>query len=289
MGIKAGRGWHLPSRGTVIAFVALFFALGGSGFAATQISGGVKVHCTATRGRTHVSCSVVAKAGTPGPRGPQGLQGPRGIQGVPGPPGTSGASGPTTFVQEPAYTVDSAHNGSNNYLTAMTESTASPNIYLEDEYTVAEDAGGANNLPNDVYMPLQSPAQIAGSTAHLASVQFCINISPNTDPNYKGTGGVSVEKATVYELTEPKPAGGAGSGTYGGPPAYSPRSVLLTQTYTGETQIDDCLTASTSTPQPVDPSGYLVLAITLSLTTGATNQYATYFVQFGRVTTTFTP
>jgi hypothetical protein len=270
---------RLPSHGTLIAYAALFLALCGSGYAATQIGGGIKVTCSATRARKRVSCRVVGTAS----RGPQGPQGPRGPQ---GPPGTGGSSGPTAFTQEPAYTVDPTN--SPNFLTPIATS-ASP--YLEGQFTVAEDAGAANNAQSDVYMPLQSPSRIAGSTAHVSSVQFCINISPQTNSNYTGTTSVSVDKATVYELNEPSPGGGAGSGTAAGPPAYSPRTVLLQQTYTGETQIDNCLTATASSPQAVSANGYLILAITIGLTTNGAQGgfFGTNYVSFGRVTTTYTP
>ncbi len=74
---------------------------------------------------------------------------------------------------------------------------------------------------------------------HLSSVQFCINISANTASLYPGKSVVSVDKATVYGVSEPKPAGGAGSGTAGGPPAYSAPVTLLTRSYSGQSQIDD--------------------------------------------------
>lgn len=266
--------------------MALFVALGGSGYAATQIGGGVKVKCFATRNHKRVSCYVVGSTG-PGPRGPDGPRGPQGPKGDQGTPGTNGGNGPTTFTQEPAYTVDPGNP--NNFLTPM--GSPSPNRYLEEEYTIAEDSNAVTDSQSDVYMPLESPSRVGGSGTHISSVQFCINISPNSNSNYSGHSTVTVDKATVYELDEPKPAGGAGTGTPGGPPAYSPRTTLLQQSYTGQSTINDCLTATAATPQAVNPDGYLVLAVTLGLTTNGIigGNFGTNYVQFGRVTTTFTP
>ena len=280
---------RLPSHGTVVAYLALFLVLGGTGYAATQIGNGVKVTCAAQRGHKHVACTVVGKT-RPGPRGrtgPRGPTGPRGLLGPRGPAGASGGDGPAVYTSQPAFTVDPQNQ--QNFLTPM--GPANPNPYLEGQQTVAEDSNPANDLQNDVYMPLLSPSQLGGAALRLSSVQFCVNISPNSNVNYPGTSSVSVDKATVYEINEPKPAGGAGTGAAGGPPAYSPRVAMLQQTYTGQTQIDDCLTASASNPQTVNPNGYLVLAVTLGLTTSgkANNTFGTNYVQFGRVTTTFTP
>jgi hypothetical protein len=272
---------RLPSHGTVIAYLALFLVLGGSGYAATQLAGGVRVTCSAKRGRAHVTCTVVGK-GARGPVGPRGLQGP---QGQPGPAGTS--AGPSVFTQEPAFTVDPNNNP--NFLTAA--GAPKPDSYFEEVYSVAEDSNAVTDAQNDLYMPLETPSKLGGTTIHLSSIQFCVNVSPNTNVNYHGQSSVSIDKATVYELNEPKPAGGSGTGTASGPPAYSARVPLLQQTYTGQTQIDDCLTASAATPQAINPDGYLVLAVTVGLTTTGTqnNTFGTNLVQFGRVTTTYTP
>jgi hypothetical protein len=86
-------------HGTVVAWVALFIALGGSGYAAVTIAsaGGVKVRCSASRGHKKVGCKVVKGSGV-------GPQGPRGVQGPPGPTGPSGA---TTLTEPPGYSFSS--------------------------------------------------------------------------------------------------------------------------------------------------------------------------------------
>jgi hypothetical protein len=65
--------------------IALFVALGGTGYAASQVGGGD--HATAAK-KTKV------KRGPRGLRGPRGAQGKNGAQGV---PGTNGANGSSTF------------------------------------------------------------------------------------------------------------------------------------------------------------------------------------------------
>jgi hypothetical protein len=67
-----------PSPALVIACLALFVAMGGTGYAATQFSAG---HDLATASK--------AKRGPRGPRGPQGAAGPQGIPGTPGKAGSN--------------------------------------------------------------------------------------------------------------------------------------------------------------------------------------------------------
>jgi len=288
--LKRSRLRRLPSHGTIVAYVALFFALCGSGLAATNevskltAATKVKVRCSATQGHKRVACKVVGRTGD-GPAGPPGPPGSRGAAGVQGPPGNV-LNGPTVLTQSPSYTFDPSNNP--GYLTPF--QTGSPDRYYGQEYTYSADSNPENDLQNDVYTELISPSQIGGSTMHISSVQFCIDISPNSNTGFHGTSTVSVDKATVYEVDEPKPAGGAGSGTF--PPlSYSAAVPLLQQSYSGETDINDCLTASTSTPVAIDPSGYLIFAITLGLTDSGTNNstYGTNYIQFGRVTATYTP
>ena len=219
----------LPSHGTVIAYVALFLALAGSGYAVDSVTGG----------------------------------------------------GPTVVTQAPAYTIDPHNNP--NYLTPPAYSS-----YLEDEYTVAEDSNPVTNALDKLEAPLQSPSKIAGGTAHLASVQFCINISGNTNPQYQKQSVVKLVKAAVYQLNEANPGGGPGSGTPNGAPPYSAPVVLLQKTY-NQAQIDNCPTLSSLHPAAVNRNGYLELVVTVGLTTPGGSPYGTNYVQMGRVTTTYTP
>ena len=72
----------LPSPALVIACLALFVALGGTGYAATQLS----------EGQGQATASKKAK-GKQGPRGPKGPKGAKGATGATGAPGTSGLPG----------------------------------------------------------------------------------------------------------------------------------------------------------------------------------------------------
>jgi hypothetical protein len=94
-----------PSLATVLALIALFVALGGSGYAALRIDGkdikprsiaGAKLKLNAIGTKEVKAGSLVAsdfKAGQL-PAGPQGSPGPEGPTGPTGPPGPTGAQGP---------------------------------------------------------------------------------------------------------------------------------------------------------------------------------------------------
>lgn len=73
----------LPSPALVIACLALFVALGGTGYAATQLS----------QGQSQATASKKAKQGPRGPRGPKGAKGAKGAPGTTGLPGQKGAAG----------------------------------------------------------------------------------------------------------------------------------------------------------------------------------------------------
>jgi hypothetical protein len=75
-------GRYRPSPAMIVALLALFIALGGTGFAASH----------AVKSRKH--STVRHSFGLTGPRGLPGAQGPRGLQGPAGPQGQVGATGP---------------------------------------------------------------------------------------------------------------------------------------------------------------------------------------------------
>ena len=80
---------YRPSPAMVVAVVALFVALGGTGYAASRATSSKHGH-----GR-HLSKGHGARGarGPQGPAGPQGPIGPTGAQGVPGPRGPAGQPG----------------------------------------------------------------------------------------------------------------------------------------------------------------------------------------------------
>jgi hypothetical protein len=73
----------LPSPALVIACLALFMAMGGTGYAATQL----------VEGEGQAGASKAQ--GKQGPRGPKGPKGAKGAKGAPGAPGAKGETGQT--------------------------------------------------------------------------------------------------------------------------------------------------------------------------------------------------
>ncbi len=91
---------HL-TPGTVMAFVALVFAVTGGAFAASNNGGGSRAKATASasrlaRGRdaSDQTPAVAAKSKAKVKTGPRGPAGPRGVTGATGATGASGATGP---------------------------------------------------------------------------------------------------------------------------------------------------------------------------------------------------
>lgn len=84
----------------VVALVALFVAHGGTGYAATQITG---PHASAATTSTHGSSS-----GT-GPRGPRGRRGKTGATGAAGPQGPKGDTGAAGAAGAPGSALAFAH------------------------------------------------------------------------------------------------------------------------------------------------------------------------------------
>ncbi len=82
------RKFATPSPALVISMVALFMALGGTGYAASQAGGGD--HAAAAK-NAKVKRGKRGPRGLPGPRGPQGTQGPQGANGAQGTPGANGS------------------------------------------------------------------------------------------------------------------------------------------------------------------------------------------------------
>ena len=92
----------LGRHGTVVAYLALFAALGGSAYAAVTVTGKNIKDGTVTGkdvrnrslGTSKLSASAVSSlAGKPGPAGPQGSAGPAGPVGEIGPVGPAGPTG----------------------------------------------------------------------------------------------------------------------------------------------------------------------------------------------------
>ncbi len=96
-----------PSPALVIACLALFMALGGTGYAATQLP--------SSKGQ-----ATASSAGKRGPRGFRGRRGPRGPQGLQGVPGPAGNDAFGTLVYRAGAAVEIA-NGEQGFVTAQCE------------------------------------------------------------------------------------------------------------------------------------------------------------------------
>jgi len=99
---KSSKFGYRPSAPMIVAFIALFVALGGTGYAAFRLPansvGNVQLKNNAVTGAKVKDNSLFANDFAPGqlPQGPQGPQGPAGPQGSQGPqglPGTASAKG----------------------------------------------------------------------------------------------------------------------------------------------------------------------------------------------------
>jgi hypothetical protein len=279
------------SHTTVVAYLALFIALGGSGYAATQIGGhapravaqaarapSVKVRCSASRSGRKVSCQVVKGSGV-GPRGPRGLTGPRGI------PGVSGAAGPTSFTQTSSFAYYAQTPGT----TAVDVNTGVLHPAGESQYenfavfTNPSQKVPANAPGEPIFRTyLTSPGELDGSPAHLKSVEFCYGSNP-----VAGTNTLAFTRARVVEYAEP-PA--AATGLAGNPPPFN-NLTLADQSFSDvgvPGGSGGCQKITPATPATIDPSGYLTLEVTVTYT-APNSDTAGVQLTFGRVTTTYSP
>jgi hypothetical protein len=270
---------------TVVASLSLFIALGGSGYAATRIasaaSGGVKVRCSAKRGRKKVSCKVVKGSGT-GPRGPRGLQGSL---------GPAGPSGPTTLTQPPGFSY--APGGTFPFLNT---SGTSYDGGEEQEFTAYAKATSGYTGSTTLETALLSPSEVAGSATHVSSVQFCYGVYKNTNPLASFPSTISITSATVQEDDEPNAAATAAPS----PPAvtttpeaapYAPPVPLISASFSPVLSGGyGCRTLAPSTPPAISSSGYLSLVLTVQFSAGAwSGAYPEGTISLGRVTTTYSP
>jgi hypothetical protein len=133
---------------TIMAFVALVFALTGGAFAAT--GGGSGPKATASTGRAASFTASTSKAkkkaapkGTRGPAGPKGATGATGATGLPGPAGATGPAGPTG---PSGGTGPAGNNGSNG--TSVTVGAAPSNKECPAGGVTYISASGSNAICN---------------------------------------------------------------------------------------------------------------------------------------------
>jgi hypothetical protein len=270
------------SHTSVIAYLALFLALGGTGFAAQQIaqaakSPPVKVRCSASRSGRRVACAIVRGKGV-GPRGAQG------VPGKPGAPGAPGAAGSTALTAAPSYTP--LYTQISNPLVGVNNISSDPTGQLEWQRMNVY-SGSVVSTPATVPFEtfLLSPNELDGSADHISSVDFCYGIQDSTI----GSATLSITRLTVIELTEPDgPANGA-QPVYTTPPAQVfDQPVNLGGSATGQT---NCVkVAASGAPVAIAPGGYLALKVQLTFAAPtAPKSYNQGWVYFGRISTTYSP
>ena len=264
-------------HGTLVAYVALFIALGGSGYAATRIasiagSSPVKVRCSATRAGKRVNCKVVKGSGA-GPRGQQG------------PPGRNGAAGPTTYSGPPAFTfveqtpgVPASSSVSVNFGQLHNDEWQNIALFTSFKRHPCERAGAADPADAD-----QRPDRVRRLDIALLLGQLLLRRSAGpTDP--------TSEQLTHIALVE-YVENNVPTDTFQ-PPAYTtvplwsaPITNAAPATSSGA---GGCVTFGPSSPVAIQPNGFLALWITPSYSAPDSDTGGVQ-VSFGRITTTFGP
>jgi hypothetical protein len=303
LGVRIWSGRHA----TVVAYLALFVALGGTGFAATSLhsSGG------ALRSNHAQTVAHAASArGRRGPRGFRGRTGPRGPAGARGSKGDSGAtgpSGPTTISVDPTWrrisslsttgNVKGIDSPANTYAnqTALVQGfavTDGRQTYQEfDECCSANTAEYTDHLE----MPIFSPAVLSGSAQHVTSVRICYSILTYGVSTYIAPDTLSVEQIAQPTISVPASATTA----YPGQNVWVPQGATATQlasdsitapaptsTATNYTAVQDCPTLSLQTPA-INTNGGLYLDLAVEHASGGTGQVSNMLL--GRVTYTLSP
>jgi hypothetical protein len=162
----------MPSPAMVVALIALFVALGGTGYAATTLSASGSDSATVAARRHRRSLrgprGFRGKRGPQGPVGPVGPQGPQGPQGVPGSAKASAEiSGDGSIVSGHALNITSAnvtHTGTGTYCfdlsgIGITTSNALPIASPDWSYTPT--------LPGDQVIVVANPGSNACPTGQV--------------------------------------------------------------------------------------------------------------------------
>lgn len=166
---------HRPSPALAVALLALFMALGGTGYAATQ-SQPENVSAKAAKKKKK---KKVAR-GPAGPRGPVGSTGPAGALGPTGPAGPKGPAGP-------------AGPGSTGYSTAT--SAATPVSIGTEEFT-SFDRVAQLTLPAGDYV-LAASVELGSNSANSPLIQCALRDQQQP----VSQGSASLRAAAVFSAT----------------------------------------------------------------------------------------
>jgi hypothetical protein len=110
---------RLPSPAIVIAIIALFVSLGGTGYAASQLSGSpTAVAGKSKKTKKPVVKTLRGKTGPTGPNGPTGATGLSGLTGAQGKEGKEGSQGKEGPQGEAPATLPTGHSESGTYAVA---------------------------------------------------------------------------------------------------------------------------------------------------------------------------
>lgn len=220
---------RLPSHSTVVAYLALFAALGGTAFAATKIgSKQIKDNSIKSRdikNRTIATKDIAVKArnalkGQVGAQGAPGAQGERGPQGETGAPGAQGPSGVPENATVVSPTGTAIENGAQLLaaLEALPDATAAaPQAVVLGVGRYDINAGvGAFAIPPYVTLSGQGPHTVVENTAanfqpvlrlgNAAVVRDLAVNNPSTTAGARGIDGASsvgnlIENVTITART----------------------------------------------------------------------------------------
>jgi hypothetical protein len=272
------------THATAIAYLALFLALGGSGYAATRIavaarSAPVKVRCSASHGHKKVGCEIVKGSGV----------GPRGVQ---GPPGPATSPGPTVLTQAPGYSHPPAPASQFPWTNTSGQSYDTGE---EQEFTAFSQYSPQPLQTTTLETALLSPSQIGDGSERLAAVQFCYGVFNGTDPGQQYMSTLQITNAEVVEYNEPAPSGSAAptspdTNTTPEAPLYAPAPLIDAPFSPALQNSSGCRTISASTPAAISANGYLSLILTVTYSGEAYGgPYPEGTVSLGRVETTYSP
>jgi hypothetical protein len=298
--------WHA----TVVAYLALLVALGGTGYAASRVFVSPSAHRTEASRRAAVTARARPRRGRRGPRGFRGATGPAGPRGPIGPKGDKGdkgdpgPSGPTTISVPPAWSLvgdtwSDAGPSSDNGVCGQSHNASYcdgglkgpyPSTWQGQSYQEFDQWG--HNYPGPyvalLRMPLTFTSQLSGSPQHLVSIRFCYSHivgpgGPHPD-TYVAVDSVAVHELSLPSVSIPPGADAVAPGTHG----YAPNGgvdqiVASAPVGTSHTTGADCPTVQLTTP-PLEPNGEFDLELHV---THAGQWYAN--LMLGRVTYTMSP